>query len=152
MYCCVIQLPSHVWLFSTLWIGACQASLSLTISQNLPKFIFIELVMPSKNLIFCHPLFLLPSIFPSTKFFFNELALCIRWPKCWPRCFHQVQHQSFQWYSGLISFKIDSFDIGGYEGCLRVFSSATVQKHQFFGVQLSLWSNSHIHTWLQEKP
>ena len=64
----------------------------------------------------------------------------------------QLQHQSFQWYSGLISFRIDWFDLFAVQGLSRVFSSTTVQKHQFFGTQPSLWSSSHICAWLQEKP
>ena len=79
----VVQAPSCVRLFETPWIAARQASLSLTISQRLPKIMFIETVMPSNYLILCHPLLLLPSIFPSFRAFSNESALCIRCPKYW---------------------------------------------------------------------
>ena len=78
-----VQSLSCAWFFETPWIAARQASLSLTISQRLPKIMFIETVMPSNYLIICHPLLLLPSIFPSFRAFSNESALCIRWPKGW---------------------------------------------------------------------
>ena len=102
------------------------------------------------HLILCCLLLLLPSIFPSIRVFSKESALCIRWPK----------YQSFSFsispsneYSRLTSFRIDWFDLLAVQGTLlRVFSSTTVQKHQFFSAQPSLWSNSHIHTWLLEKP
>ena len=77
----VVQSLSHIQLFRTPWNTACQASLSFTIPQNLLKLISIELVMPSRHLILCHPLLLLPSIFPSIKVFTNELSLHIRQPK-----------------------------------------------------------------------
>ena len=79
----VVQSPSNIRDFMTTWSAACQASLSLTISCHLPKFMTIELVMPSNHLILCCRLLLLPSIFPSTRGFSNESALCIRWPKYW---------------------------------------------------------------------
>ena len=74
---------SHVQLIVTQWTAARQASLSITNSQSLPKLVFIESVMPSNHLILCHPLFLLPSIFPSIRVFSNESAVHIRWPKDW---------------------------------------------------------------------
>ena len=79
---------SHVWLFVTPWTAACQASLSITNSRSSPKPISIESVMPSNHLILCHPLLLLPSIFPSIRVFSNESALCIRWPKYWSFSFN----------------------------------------------------------------
>ena len=85
-----IQLLSCVWLFATPWTAACQAALSITSSWSLPKFMSIESVMPSNYLIFCCPLFVLPSIFPSNKIFSNESALCIRWPKYWSFSFKSV--------------------------------------------------------------
>ena len=78
-----VQLLSHVWLFATPWTAVCQASLSITSSQSLLKFMSIKLVMPSNHLILCHPLLLLPSIFPSIRVFSNESVFCIRWPKYW---------------------------------------------------------------------
>ena len=77
----VVQSLSHVRLFATPWTAACQASLSFTISQKLPKLIFIESMMPSNHLILCCPLLLLPSVFPSIKFFSSESGLHITWPK-----------------------------------------------------------------------
>ena len=80
-YVIVVQSLSHVWLFATPWTAACQASLSFTISWSLLKLMSIESVIPSSHLILCLPLFLLPSIFPSIRVFYNELAFCIRSPK-----------------------------------------------------------------------
>ena len=134
-----IQLLSRVWLSSTSWIAACQASLSITNSQNLLKLMSIESVMPYNHLILCHPLLLLPSIFLSIRVFPNETVLCIRWPKYWSLSFSISPSNK---YSGLVPFRI-----GGLislqrtllaKGLSRVFSNTTVQKHQFFGTQLSL--------------
>ena len=102
------------------------------------------------HLILCHPLLLLPSIFPSIRGFSNESVLYIRWPKYW--CFSFSISPSNE-YSGLISFRMDWFNLPAVQGILsRVFSSTTVLKHQFFRAQPSLWFHSHIHTWLLEKP
>ena len=79
----VVQLFSRVQLFATPWTTAPQASLSFTISRSFLKFMSIESVMPSNHLVLCHPLLLLPSIFPSIRVFSNESTLCIRWPKYW---------------------------------------------------------------------
>ena len=145
-----VQLLSHVWLFVTPWAAACQASLSLTISQGLLKLKSIEFVMPSNHLVFCHPLLLLPSIFPGIRVFSNESALRIRRPKYWSFSFSISPSNE---YSELISFRMDWLDLLAVQGTLsRVFSNTRAQKHQFFGAQLSLWSNSHIHTWPLEKP
>ena len=78
-----VQSFSHVQLFATPGTVSCQASLSITNSQSLLELMSVELVMPSSHLILCRPLLLLPSLFPSMGVFSNELALCIRWPKCW---------------------------------------------------------------------
>ena len=143
----VIRLLSHVQPFVTPWTPACQASLPFTISRSLPKLMSIELVMPSNHLTFCHPLLLLLSIFPSIsiRVFSNELALHIRWPNYWSFSF---SISPFSEYSGLISFRINWFDLLQSKGLSRVFSNTITQKHQFFGVQPSLWSNPHIHTQL----
>ena len=93
--------------FATSWTAARQASLSFTISQSLLKLMSTESVMPSNNLIFCCPLLLLPSIFPSIRVFYSESALCIRWPKYWSFSFSISPSNE---YSGLISFRIDWFD------------------------------------------
>ena len=98
-----VQLLSHVQLFVTPWTVPCQASLSINNSWSLLKFISIELVMPSNHLILCHPLLLLPSIFPSIRVFFNESVLCIRWLKYWSFSFNLRPSKE---YSGLISFRM----------------------------------------------
>ena len=97
----------RVWLFVTLWISACQASLSITNSWTLPKLMPIESVMPSKHLILCCPLLLLPSIFPSIRIFSNESALPIRWPKYWSFSFNISPSNE---HPGLISFGMDLLD------------------------------------------
>ena len=99
-----VQSLSHVQLFSTPWTAARQASLSITNSRSLPKFMSIESVMPSSHLILCRPLLLLPSIFPSIRVFSNESALCIRWPKYWSFSFNLSPSSE---HSGLISFRMD---------------------------------------------
>ena len=100
----VVQSPSRIQLFVTPWTATHQASLSLTISWNLPKVLSTELVMPCTHLILCHPLLLLSSIFPSIRVFSNELVLHIRWPKYWSFSFSISLSKG---YSGLISSKID---------------------------------------------
>ena len=142
-------LLSHVWLFGTPWTIAHQASLSFTISQSWLKLMSIKSVMPPNHLILCCPLLLLPSICLTIRIFSNELALRIRWPKYWSFSFSSSPSNE---YSGLISFRIDWLISLQSMGLSRVFSNTTVQKHQFFATQLSLWSNSHIRTWLLEKP
>ena len=134
-----IQLLSHVRLIAVPWTAACKASLSITNSQSLLKLLSIESVMASNHLILCHSLLLL-SIFPSIKVFSNESALHIRWPKYWSFSFSISPSNE---YSKLIFFRMDSLQS---KGLSRDFSNTTVQKHQFFSTQLSLWSNSHIHT------
>ena len=136
-----VQL-SCVHLLATPWIAALQASLSITNSCSLLRLMSTELVMPSNQLILCHPLLLL-SVFPSIRVFSSESGLRIRWPKYWSFSFSISPSSDC---SGLISFRIDWFDLLASKGLSRVFSNTTVQKHQFFEAQLSLWSNSHIHT------
>ena len=116
----VVQLQSHVWLFVTSWAAAHQASLSFPISQSLLEFMSIESVMPSKHLILCHPLLLLPSIFPSIRVFPNESALHIRWPNYWSFSFSISPSSE---YSGLISFRIDWFDLLAVHGTLESSSA-----------------------------
>ena len=96
--------------------------------------------MPSNHLILCHPLLLLPSIFLSIRVFSNESALRIRWPKHWSFSFRISPSNE---YSGLISFRLAGQISLQSKGLSRVFSNTTVQKHQFFSVQLSLQSNLH---------
>ena len=139
-----VQLLSSGRLFATPWTAACQASLSITNSRSLPKLMSIELVMPSNYLIFCYPLLLLPSIFPSIRVFSNELALCIKWGQTiGVSASTSVLPMNTQGWSplgwtGWISLQS--------KGLSRVFSNTTVQKDQFFGSQPSSQSNSHIHT------
>ena len=99
-----VQSLNHVRLFVTPWTTACQASLSIANSRSLPKLMSIELVMPSNHLILCHPLLLLPSIFPSIRVFSNESALGIRWPKNWSFSFNICPSNE---HLGLISFRMD---------------------------------------------
>ena len=130
-----VQSLSCARLFATQWTAPRQASLSITISQSLLKFMAIESVMPSNHLILCCPLLFLPSIFPRIRVFSNESALCIRWLKYWSFSFSISPSNE---YSGLISFRIDWLDLLAVQGLSRVFSNTTVQKNQFFGSQLSL--------------
>ena len=125
---------SRILLFATPWITACQASLSITNSQISLKLTSIESVMPSSHLIFCCP-FLLPLIPPSIRVFSNESALRMRWPKYWSFSFSIIPSKEIP---GLISFRMDWLDLLQSKELSRVFSNTTVQKHQFFGTQLSL--------------
>ena len=111
-----VQLLSRVWLFATPWTAAHQASLSITNSRSLLKLMSIELVMPSNHFIFCHPLLLPPSIFPSMKVFSNQLVLPIRWPKYWSFSFNISASNE---YSGLISFRMDWLDLLAVQGTLK---------------------------------
>ena len=144
-----VQSLSHVRYVVTPWTAARQASLSITNSRSLLKLMSIELVMPSSHLILCRPLLLLPPIPPSIRVFSNESALHMRWPKYWSFSFSISPSNE---YPGLISFRMDWLDLLAVQRLSRVFSNTTVQKHQFFGAQLSSPSNSHIHTWPLEKP
>ena len=130
-----VQLLSHVWLSATSWTPALQASLSVTNSWSLLKLMSIESVMASNHPILCHPLLLLPSIFPSIRVFSNESVLHIRWPNYWSFSFSISPSNK---YSGLVSFRMDWLGLLSVQGLSRVFSNITVQKHQFFGAQLSL--------------
>ena len=144
-----VQSLSRVWLFATLWIAACQASLSITNTRSSLRLTSIKWVMPSHHLILGHPLLLLPPSLPASESF--------------------PMSQPFTWggqstgASALASFppkKSQSWSPSEWtdwislqsKGLSRVFSNSTVQKHQLFGIHLSLQSNSHIHTWLLEKP
>ena len=138
-----VQFSHSVRLFVTPWTVARQASLSITNSWSLLKLMPIRLMMPSNHLILCHPLLLLPSIFPSIRVFSNEAALCIRWPKYWSFSFSISTSNE---YSEFISLGLTCLISLQFKGLSRVFSNTTVQKHQFFSAQLSLWSNCHIHT------
>ena len=135
-----VQSLSHVWLFSIPWTAACQASLSITNSWSLPKLMSNESVMPSNHLILCHPLLLLPSIFPSIRVFSYESALCIRWPKYWNFSFNISPSNE---HTGLISFRMDWLDLLAVQGTLKSLlqhhssKASTLQCSAFFTVQLS---------------
>ena len=133
LYFVVVQSLNHVWLFVTLWTIAHQAYLFLTISQSLLKLISVELVMPSNHLIFCCPLLFLSSIFLSIWVFSNKSALHIRWPKYWSFSFSISP--SYE-YSGLISFRIDWFDLLAVQGTLQSLlqhnSKASFLRHSAF--------------------
>ena len=121
----VFQSLSHVQLFMTTWAAMQQASLFFIISWSLHKLMAIKSMMPPNHLILCHPLLLLPSVFPSIRVFSNESVLCIRWPKYWSFSFSISPSNE---YSGLISFRIDWFDLLAVQGLSRVSSSPMVQR------------------------
>ena len=124
-----VQLLSHVKLFVTPWTAARQTSLSFTISQSMLKLKSIESVMPSHHLILCHPLLLLPSIFPSIRVFSNESAPRIWWPKYWRFSFSISPSNE---YSRLISFRINWFDLLAVQGTLK-----SLLQHQFESISSS---------------
>ena len=136
----VVWSLSHVQLFEPPWTAARQASLPFTISRSLLKLMSIESVMPSNHLILCHPLLHPPSIFPSIRVFSNESVIGIRWPKYWSFSFSISPSND---YSGLISFRIDWFDLlavqGTLKGLLQHHSSkaSILLRSAFFIVQLS---------------
>ena len=143
------QSLSRVRLFETPWIAARQASLSITKSRSSLRLTSIQAVMPSSHLILCCSLLLLPPIPPSIRVFSSESTLCIKWPKYWSFSFSispskEIPGWSPSGWTGWMSLQS--------KGLSRVFSNTTVQKHQFFGAQLSSQSNCHIHTWPLEKP
>ena len=145
-YLISVQSLSRVWLFLTPWIASHQASLSFTNSWSLLRLKSIESVITSNHLILCHPLLLLPSIFPTIRGFSNESVLeSGGWSIGASASVLPMNIQD--WFplrlTGLTSLL--------FKGLSRVFNT-TVQKHQFFSAQLSLWSNSHIQTWPLEKP
>ena len=150
-YYCIssVQSLSHVWLFAAPWIAARQASLSITNSRSSLRLMSIELVMPSSHPILCCPLFLLPPIPPSISLF------------QWVNSSHEVTKVLAVWaLVSVLSKNTQGWSPLGWTGWIslqskglsRVFSNTTVQKHQFFGAQLSSQSNSHIHTGPLKKP
>ena len=144
-----VQSLSCVWLFATPWMTACQASLSITNSRSSPRLTSIESLIPSSHLILWRPLLLLPPIPPSIRVFSNKSTLHMRWPKYWSFSFNIIPSKEIP---GLISSEWTGWISLQSSGLSRVFSNTTVQRHQFFGAQLSSQPNSHIHTWPQEKP
>ena len=140
---------SHVRFFAAPWTAAHQASLSFTISQSLLKIMSIESVMLSNHLILCHLLFLLLSIFPSIRGFSNELALCIRWPKYWSFSFSISPSNE---YSGLISFKIDWFDLLAVQWTLKSLLQHHSLKASILWCPAFFTAQLQSYTWLVEKP
>ena len=134
-----VQLLSRVQLFVTLWTAARQASLSITNSRSSPKRMSTESVMLSNHLILCHPLLLLPSIFPSIRVFSDKSALFIRWSKYW-----SFSISTFTEYSGLIFFRIDWFNLLAVQGTLKSLLQHHSSKASI--LRRSSQSNSHIHT------
>ena len=130
-----VQSLSHVRLLLTPWTAAHEASLSITNSWSLLKLMSIELVMPSSHLILCHPLLLLPSIFPSIRVFSNESVLRIRWPEYWSFSFNISPSNE---YSGLMSFRMNRLDLLVIQGTLKSLLQYRSSKHLFFSTQLSL--------------
>ena len=155
-----VQSLSHIQLFVTQWTAARQfqwvpvpvssssSSLSITNSRSLLKFMSIESVMPSNHLILCRPLLLLPSIFPSIRVFSIESVLRIKWPNYWSFSFSISPSNE---YSGLI-FSTDWFNLLAVQGTLKSVLQHRSSNASILGAQPPLWSNSHIHTWLLEKP
>ena len=141
-----VQFSRSVWLFVTPWIAARQASLSITNSLSPPKLMSIESVMPSSYLILCHPLLLLPPIppppgsFPMSQLFASGGQSFI------------LNISPSNEHPGLTPLGLTGWISLQSKELSRVFSNITVQKHQFFGAQLSSQSNCHIHTWPLEKP
>ena len=136
--CCCFSVCRHVQLSATPWTAACQAYMSFTISWSLLKLMPTESVMPSNRLILCHPLILLPSIFPSIRVFSSESVLHIRWPK-----YCSFSFNPFSEYSGLISFRMDWFDVLAVQEPLKSLlqhhssKASILWRSAFFIVQLS---------------
>ena len=154
----LVQLLSHVQLFATPWTAACQVSLSLTISLSLLKFMSIESVMPSNHLILCRPLHLLLSTLPSIRVFSNKSAVCIRWPKYWSFSFCFRVSPSKE-YLGLISFRIDWFDLLAFQGTLQESSPApgtlcamTEDLHGIKPQRCWPWDSPNIKLWQALQP
>ena len=143
-----VELLSHVQLFVTPWTAARQASLCITNSRSLLKLMSIESVMSPNHLILCHPLLLTPLIFPSIRVFSNESVLHIRWPNNWSFSFNVSPSDE---YSGLISFRMEWLDLLAVQGTLKSFLQHHSSKASILPCS-TLWSKSHIHTWLLEKP
>ena len=143
----VVQSLTHVQFFPTPWTAACQSFLSFIMSWNLLKFVSIETVILSNDLMLCFSLPLLPSIFPSVRVFSNESALHIRWPKFWS---FSINMSPSNEYSGLISFRIDQFDLHAIQETLKSvlqlhsLKASILQHSAFFMVQLS---HLYMTTW-----
>ena len=142
----MLLLLSHSVMSNSVTLGTL-SSLSFIVFRSLLKLMSIESVMLFNHLVLCHPLFLLPSIFPSIRVFSNELAVYIRWPKYWSFSISPSNE-----YSGLISFRMDWFELLAIQGTLKNLLQQHNLKALILWPQPSLWSNSHIQTGLLEKP
>ena len=144
-----VQSLRRVQLFATPWAAACQASLSITNSRSPPKLMSIKSVMPSNHLILCHPLLFCLQSFPASGPFLMSQFFTSGGQSIGVSALASVLPMNIQyWFPLGLTYCISLQP----KGVSRVFSNTTVQKHQFFGAQLSSQSNSHIHTWLLEKP
>ena len=139
----VVQLLTLSWLFNTPWIAACQVFLSITICRSLLKLMSTKSVMPSNHLVLCHPLFLLPSIFPSFRIFQISHLVASGGQSIGASASASVLPMNIQGWFHLGLTYLNSLQS---KGLWKVFSNTTIQKHQFFSSQPSLWSKSHIHT------
>ena len=145
-YNAVVQSLSHVQLFVIPRTAARQASLSFTMPQSLLKLMSIELMMPSNHLNLCHPLLLLPSIYPSIRVFSNESVLCIRWPKYWSFSF-SISPSNI--YSGLISFKIDWFDLLAVQGTFKsLLQHHSSKASNMIGGSTKVWIPGGASIWI----
>ena len=149
IYSCSVHLLSRVQLFATPWTVARQTSLSITNYGSLPKPMSIKSAMPSNHLILCCPLLLLPSIFPRMRVFSNESTLCIRWPKYWSLSFNISPSNE---HPGLTSFRMDWLDLFAVPGTLKSLLQHHSSKASILWCSALLIVQSHIHTWLLEKP
>ena len=145
-HCC--SVPQCIRFFQTPWAAAHHSSLCCTISQRLLKLMSIESLMPSNHLLLCHPLLLLPSIFPSIKDFSNESALHIRWPKYWRFSFSISPSNE---YSGLISLRIDWFDLLAVQGTIKSILQHHCSKALILQC-LAFFMVSHLYMNIMEKP
>ena len=144
MFVFVVQLLNRVWLFATPWTACSMPGLPVLCSNSFPLSQWCHATISSS----CCPLLLLPSIFPKNQSLFQWVGSSHQVAK-WSEL--QFQHQPFNEFSGLISFRIDWFEPLQSKGLSRVFSNTIVRKDKFFGSQPSLWFKSHISTWLLEK-
>ena len=142
-----VQSLSHVWLCKLMHCSAPGFSVHHQLSDLAQTH--VHWVSVAIHLVLCHPLLFLPSIFPRVRIFYNESVLRIRWPKYWSLNFFI---SPFNEYSGLISFRIDCFDLLVVQETLKSLLQHHSSKASVFSTELSLWYNSHIHTWLLEKP
>ena len=148
LYVVGVESLSCVQLFATPWTAAYWALLSFTICWSLLKLISIESLMLSNYLILYCPLFLLPSIFQSIRVFSSESVFCIRWPKYWSFSFSISPSSE---YSGLISFRIDWFDLLAVQRILKSLLQHHSSKASILQCSAFFIINSHIHTWPLEK-